>query len=214
MKDFIEKWNNDKKFKTSMQLLLYTSFVIIVAIFAVSSSGNIPTNEINNQYNDKNEVDNMQQSDNSIEIPTKYSYLIKIKINEEEYYYSGTKNDDRETITKEVDEIITNYIYEDNSYYQEQDDNYLLTTEEEVYDIIDHNYLNLKTINEYLSKSTKEENQYLVYLKDIILGHDSDDYMVITINNNEINVDYTVLMKNFDKSIEQYLVNIEIEKIE
>ena len=63
-------------------------------------------------------------------------------------------------------------------------------------------------LNEYITKAEKLENQYLVYLKDIILDSNSNDYIVININNNKINIDYTVLMKNFDETIEKYFVNI------
>ena len=85
---------------------------------------------------------------------------------------------------------------------------------EEIYDIVNSDYLNLTTINQYLSKSTKIDNQYLVYLKDIILGNNSDDYIQITINENNIDINYTSLVKTFDKSIEKYLVSIKIENIE
>ena len=79
------------------------------------------------------------------------------------------------------------------------------------YDIVNYNYLKLETINEYLSKPVKRENEYLVYLKDIILGPGSEDYIIITKEDNIINIDYTELMKNFDKTIENYSIKIEIE---
>ena len=40
MQDFIEKWKNEPKFKTKIQLGLYTLFVVVVAVFAVSTRGN------------------------------------------------------------------------------------------------------------------------------------------------------------------------------
>ena len=36
MNDFIEKWNTEPKFKTKVQLGLYTLFVVIISIFAIS----------------------------------------------------------------------------------------------------------------------------------------------------------------------------------
>lgn len=214
MDEFLKKWKKDKKFKTSVQLATYTFFVIIVSIFAVSNSNSIPLNEVNNNINQQNAKDN-NIATNTIEILEKYNYMIKININEKEYKYSGTKTKDEEKITKETDETITNYIYKNNSYYKEdKENNYLVTNKDEVYDIINYNYLSLETINEYLKKAEKLENQYLVYLKDIILNNNSNDYIVINISNNKINIDYTVLMKNFDVSIEKYFVNIDIEEIE
>jgi len=214
MNEFLKKWKSDKKFKTSIQLATYTFFVIIVAIFAVSNTNSIPLNEVNNNQNQQTEKDNNKDGE-IIEIPIQYNYLIKININEKEYKYSGTKTKEEEKIIKETDESITNYIYKNNSYYKEdEENNYLLTSKDEVYDIVNYNYLSLETINEYLTKAEKLENQYLVYLKDIILDNNSDDYIVININDNKINIDYTVLMKKFDESIEKYFVNIDIEEIE
>jgi len=214
MNEFLKKWKSDKKFKTSIQLATYTFFVIIVAIFAVSNTNSIPLNEVNNKQNQQTEKDNNKDG-KIIEIPVQYNYLIKININEKEYKYSGTKTKEEEKIIKETDESITNYIYKNNSYYKEdEENNYLLTSKDEVYDIVNYNYLSLETINEYLTKAEKLENQYLVYLKDIILDNNSDDYIVININDNKINIDYTVLMKKFDESIEKYFVNIDIEEIE
>ena len=93
-------------------------------------------------------------------------------------------------------------------------DIYVKTTKDEVYDIVNYNYLNLETINEYLSKATANNNQYLVYLKDIILGNDSEDYFVILINDKTIDIDYTPLMKQFNSKINNYKVTIKIEVIE
>ena len=214
MDEFLKKWKSNQKFKTSIQLATYTFFVIIVAIFAVSNSNSIPSNEIDDNKINQTEQDN-KENDNTIKIPEQYNYSIKININEKEYRYSGTKTKEEEKIIKETDNIITNYIYKNNSYYKEdEENNYLLTSKDEVYDIINYNYLSLETINEYLTKAEKLENQYLVYLKDIILDNNSNDYIVININGNKINIDYTVLMKNFDETIEKHFVNIDIEEIE
>lgn len=214
MKDFMEKWNSEPKFKTKVKLSLYTIFVVFVSIFAISTKGNVSTNEFK-QENDNNGIsDKQEKNDDIIKIPSKYNYKINVTIDESKYIYIGTKENNKETIKKEVNNVITNYIYENNSYYKEDDGNYILTSKDEVYDIVDYNYLKLETINEYISKSTKNGNQYLVYLKDIILGNDSEEYIIITLNENKINIDYTVLIKNFDKNINNYLVKIEIEEKE
>lgn len=211
MKEFIKKWNDDPRFQTKIKLSLYTLFVICVSIFAVSSRNNTPTNQLKEQY--QNQVEEEDNNNDIIEIPNEYNYIINITINEKNYQYTGTKNNIKETIIKEVDSITTNYIYENNNYYKEIDiENYILTTKEEVYDVVDYNYLKLETINEYISKSTKEANKYLVYLKDIILGNDSEKYITIIKEENKIKVDYTELMRNFDKTIDNYLIIIEIEE--
>lgn len=232
MKDFLEKWNSDQRFQTKTKLSLYTLFVVFVAIFAISSRNNIDPSESNNQelsQNNNNQTNQEQTSNNNnqqiqnennnqlikIETPNEYDYKINITINELNYTYNGNKNSVREKITKIKDNISTNYIYENDKYYKEIDtENYLLTTKEEVYDVIDYNYLDLETINEYLTKSTKKDNQYIVYLKDIILGNNSSEYITINIENNNIIIDYTKLLNYFDKSINKYLVEIKIEEKE
>ena len=200
MDEFKEKWNKDLRYRTKIKLSLYTLFVVFVAIFAIS---NRPPEEVelNNQFN--NSINNNQNNINLINIPNEYKYTINININDVEYQYIGTKTIQRENITKKDENTITNYIYENNNYYKE-----------EIYDIINYNYIDLETINTYLSKSEKNENQYLVYLKDIILGNNSNEYITISTIQNEINIDYTKLMHYFNQEINQYLVNIKIENIE
>ena len=87
---------------------------------------------------------------------------------------------------------------------------YVKTTKDEVYDIVNYNYINLESINTYLNKATNNNDQYLVYLKDIILGNNSEEYFVILVNNNKINIDYTPLMQEFNENIFKYTVDIEI----
>lgn len=211
MNEFKEKWNTDYRFRTKIKLSLYTLFVILVGVFAISNRSTIPL--------EKSEIENDNQSQKEenndiLKIPNEYNYTINIKINDKEYDYIGTKTFQRESITKKVEDTTINYIYENDNYYKEINENYILSTKEEVYDIVNYDYINLSTINEYLSKSNKEENRYLVYLKDIILGNNSNDCITITINQDNFDIDYTSLSRTFDKTIEKYIVNIEIESIE
>lgn len=209
MKEFKEKWRNDSRFRAKIKLLAYSAFVLLVAIFAISNRASSPSEDLLNQ----NDVEAPTEK-KEIQIPNEYNYIKQITINEEIYEYVGTKNTKTENISKTSDNIITKYIYENNSYYKEENGEYLLVSKEEVYDKVNYNYLNLETINEYLSKAKQEGNQYLVYLKDIILGNDSDNHIIITINDNKINIDYTSLMKHFDSNITKYLVRIEIQELE
>lgn len=215
MKDFLEKWNKDRRFRTKTKLILYTAFVVIVAIYAFTLDSD---NSYKDLSNIKNEIANTKKTEeNIIKIPKEYNYTITIKIDDKEYEYTGMKLSDKEYIEKKVDDKKTNYVYQNNNYYIEDTmkiDNYIITTKDEVYDIINYNYINLSTINEYLKKATKNDNQYLVYLKDIILGNDSDDYIVIDINENNIFIDYTVLMKEFNNNLNKYQVIIEIKEKE
>lgn len=211
MKDFIKKWNNDSRFKAKVKLGLYTSFVVIVSIFAISGNQSNINNQIDTDVNNSNIEDTETIT---IDVPERYNYNKNITINQKKYQYTGTIEQDKETIAKVVDNVTSNYIYEKNSYYKDESGTYVLTTKEEIYDIIGYNFLKLDTINQYLSKSTKEEEKHLVYLKDIILGNDSEEYITISINENKINIDYTSLMKIFDKTVESYIYEVVIEEIE
>ena len=215
MKDFLDKWKKDKKYQTKIKLLIYTSFVVIVSIFAISNRNITANNQLEEYDNNLNNKQEDSVSNNElIEIPQKYNYTINININDKEYEYVGIKTQSEEIITKKDDKNIKNYIYKDGSYYIEENENYILTNETEVYNLISKNYLELSTINVYLSKSIKQDNQYIVYLKDIILVDNTDDYIIIEKNDNKINIDYTTLINNFNKNINKCLVNIKIEEKE
>ena len=85
MKDFLEKWNNDSRFQTKTKLSLYTLFVVLVAIFAISSRNNIETNESNNQEltQNNNSQNNQEQTtnNNNQEVQNKKSKKMKWIIN-------------------------------------------------------------------------------------------------------------------------------------
>lgn len=208
MNDFIEKWKSDKKYQAKIKLSLYVLFIFFVTIFALSGR-NTSVNNIDSEKTNK--VDTSDKT-NIIDIADEYKYEINISINDNNYKYNGIKELNLETIYKQNNETDYKYIYIDNKYYKEISDNYILTTESEVYDIIDINYLKLDQINEYLKISTKTADKYIVYLKDIILNNTTDDYISIKIENEEIEIDYTNIIKISDNTIDKCIVNIKIEK--
>ena len=116
MKEFIEKWNSDSKYKTKVKLGASSLFVILVAIFAITSNGVNPTpntsytDENSNIIEDKNNISNQEYP--TITIPEEYNYTTNILLNNEKYVYHGTKNKQRENITKTSNQINTNYIYQ------------------------------------------------------------------------------------------------------
>lgn len=191
MKEFIEKYKTDNKYKAKIQLILYTIFIVFATIFALS--GNKPSVPANDNIKDT------------------YNYQININLNDTLYHYYGIKNKEEITINKVVGEETLGYVYKDNNYYSHQDNTYVLTTEEEIYDVIEFNYLSLDTINKYLNLSTITEDKNIVYLKNIIIGNSSEEYITILKEENKYNIDYTSLMKLFDNSIEKLTVEIIIE---
>lgn len=218
MNNFIEKWNSDSRFKTKVKLGTSSLFVLLVAVFAVTSNGVNHANntsyveENNNTINETNDINN--QEPQLIKIPEEYNYTTNIVINGEKYSYIGTKYKQKENITKISNDVNINYIYQESNYYKEENSEYILTSKEDVYDIINSNYLKLETINQYLTKSLKQEETNIVQLKDIILGIENEGYITITLNNNKTKIDYTSLIKEFDKSIESCIIEITIEEIE
>ena len=207
MDNFIEKWKTDHKYQTKVKLGLSTLFVIFASAFAISNRP--ATMGTNTQIDYVNPLTTAK-----ITIPTEYDYVINIKENENNYKYTGSKTNDNETIIKEVEKDITEYIYQGKTYYKESIGIENVVTKEEVYDIVNYNYINLETINEYLKISKKSDGVYKTYIKDIVLGNDSDEYITITIEDNKTTIDYTALIKNFDKTIENYEIEYIIEEKE
>lgn len=212
MNDFIKKWNSDKKFKAAIKLLLYFLFFIVVAIYAVLSNKN--ASQIDTEKNiENNEIINNQQQKNSIiNLGDNYKYTATITINDEQIKYVYSKEQDLLNIKKIRNLIETNYIIENNNYYIKENDNKILTTKDNIYDIVCPNCFDINSINEYLNKGNKENNNYKIYLKDIILAEKGDEYITITTDNNQIYADYTSLLQVFNNQIVKYTVNIKIEE--
>ena len=212
MNDFIKKWNSDKKFKAVIKLLLYFLFFIVVAIYAVLSNKN--ASQIDTEKNiENNEIINNQQQQNSIiNIGDNYKYTATITINDEQIKYVYSKEQGLLNIKKIRNLIETNYIIENNNYYIKENDNKILTTKDNIYDIVCPNCFDINSINEYLNKGIKENNNYKIYLKDIILAEKGDEYITITTDNNQIYADYTSLLQVFNNQIVKYTVNIKIEE--
>ena len=212
MNDFIKKLNSDKKFKAVIKLLLYFLFFIVVAIYAVLSNKN--ASQIDTEKNiENNEIINNQQQQNSIiNIGDNYKYTATITINDEQIKYVYSKEQGLLNIKKIRNLIETNYIIENNNYYIKENDNKILTTKDNIYDIVCPNCFDINSINEYLNKGIKENNNYKIYLKDIILAEKGDEYITITTDNNQIYADYTSLLQVFNNQIVKYTVNIKLEE--
>ena len=58
------------------------------------------------------------------------------------------------TITKVIDNNETNYILKNNEYYIKDNDLYIKTTREEIYDVINYNYVNLDKIHNTFIKNS------------------------------------------------------------
>ena len=134
MDNFMEKWKTDKKFRAKIKLLLYGVFLVIVIIYATSLD--------NKQLPVENEtIDIIEEKKDTITIPTKYKYITEVEIDNDKYTYSGEKNDEQLTISKTNNDKTTDYIFKDNEYYVKEGELYIKTTKDEVYDIVNYNYI-------------------------------------------------------------------------
>ncbi len=206
MENFMQKWQEDNRFRAKIKLLLYGLFIILVTMYAISLKESKKDNNPETVF--------PVESNYQISIPDNYSYFINITIDGKEYIYSGEKHSTEKTINKTIDNVTTNYLLRDNDYYMQDNNLYVKITKEEVYDIINYNYIDLNNINNYLNQAIKDDNQYKVYLQDVILDTETKEYFVISINDGTINIDYTPLMKRNNPDIESYNVSIQINEIE
>ena len=193
-----EKWN-DKRERAKIELILYAIFFIGVIIF-VRVGNNISNNNINTS-------DNLFIS----QINDNYSYDIKININDNNYEYIGKVLGYNSTIEKK-DSNTDEYFYKKNDkYYKlDQDNGYILSNKNDIYDVINYDYMDINNIKEYIKTSNNDNGIYKVKISDIILNSSSLDYITIKIDNinNTIEIDYTNLLKINDNNITKAIVTI------
>ncbi len=193
-----EKWN-DKRERAKIELILYAIFFIGVIIF-VRVGNNISNNNINTS-------DNLFIS----QINDNYSYDTKVNINDNNYEYIGKVLGYNSTIEKK-DSNTDEYFYKKNDkYYKlDQDNGYVLSNENDIYNIISYDYMDINNIKEYIKTSNNDNGIYKVKISDIILNSSSSDYITIKIDNinNTIEIDYTNLLRINDNNITKAIVNI------
>lgn len=198
-----EKWN-DKRERAKIELILYAIFFIGVIIF-VRVGNNISNNNINTS-------DNLFIS----QINDNYSYDIKININDNNYEYIG-KVLGYNSIIEKKDSNTDEYFYKKNDkYYKlDQDNGYILSNKNDIYDVINYDYMDINNIKEYIKTSNNDNGIYKVKISDIILNSSSSDYITIKIDNinNTIEIDYTNLLRINDNNITKAIVTITYSNI-
>ena len=198
-----EKWN-DKRERAKIELILYAIFFIGVIIF-VRVGNNISNNNINTS-------DNLFIS----QINDNYSYDTKVNINDNNYEYIGKVLGYNSTIEKK-DSNTDEYFYKKNDkYYKlDQDNGYVLSNENDIYNIISYDYMDINNIKEYIKTSNNDNGIYKVKISDIILNSSSSDYITIKLDNinNTIEIDYTNLLRINDNNITKAIVTITYSNI-
>lgn len=198
-----EKWN-DKRERAKIELILYAIFFIGVIIF-VRVGNNISNNNINTS-------DNLFIS----QINDNYSYDIKININDNNYEYIGKVLGYNSTIEKKENNKDEYFYKKNDKYYKlDQDNGYVLSNENDIYNIISYDYMDINNIKEYIKISNNDNGIYKVKISDIILNSSSSDYITIKLDNinNTIEIDYTNLLRINDNNITKAIVTITYSNI-
>ena len=177
----------DKREKAKLELMLYGIFFIGVIIFARVLGGS--SSYVANNISEENQSFIYSIEDN-------YEYDIIVTTNENTYEYYGKVLGNNSTINLVEENKTNSYYLMNKKYYVLEDNNYILTDEDEVYPYIDYRYLNISSIKEYVSLSTKENNTYKVKVADLLLNSESEDYVLINIEEGDKNIviDYTPLL--------------------
>lgn len=196
----------DKREKAKLELMLYGIFFIGVIIFARVLGGS--SSYVANNISEENQSFIYSIEDN-------YEYDIIVTTNENTYEYYGKVLGNNSTINLVEENKTNSYYLMNKKYYVLEDNNYILTDEDEVYPYIDYRYLNISSIKEYVSLSTKENNTYKVKVADLLLNSESEDYVLINIEEGDKNIviDYTPLLKETKENISQVVVNITYNNI-
>ena len=101
-------------------------------------------------------------------------------------------------------------------YYKlDQDNGYILSNKNDIYDIINYDYMDINNIKEYIKTSNNDNGIYKVKISDIILNSSSSDYITIKLDNinNTIEIDYTNLLRINDNNITKAIVTITYSNI-
>lgn len=198
--DLKDKWGDPKE-KAKIQLILFLIFIVFAVIFT-----RLTTNYSDDNYVNQigNIINNPEIEIDSIDNNYNYNITINMETNDgnKTISYGGIRYNNKMIISKKIEDNITNYYMENNDYYVYSDEGYILSNIDEVYNIINYNYLNISNIKEYINKGVKDGNTYLIKVSNINLDSTSKEYVTIEINNNEDNIelimDYTNLLKDND----------------
>ena len=200
-----EKWN-DKRERAKIELLLYVIFFISVIVF-VRIENNTSSN--NNNINDLDNLFIYQIEDN-------YCYDTNVNINDNNYEYIGKVLGYNSTIEKKENNKDEYFYKKNDKYYKlDQDNGYVLSNENDIYNIISYDYMDINNIKEYIKTSNNDNGIYKVKISDIILNSSSSDYITIKIDNinNTIEIDYTNLLRINDNNITNAIVTITYSNI-
>ena len=181
--------NNKQTNKYKIIGILLGGFLVILVLFIILGLS------IRNNIKDNTNKDNNY---------SEYTYDISYKIEDKTNLckYKITTKDNYIYIVKTINDVISNYVSYNDYYYLIEENDYRLAYEKEVFDIIPYQFLDINNINNYIKLGTEKNDnivkRYNIKIKDITLLDNTDD---ITINliGNDYEIDYTNLLKLYDK---------------
>lgn len=201
----IEMWK-DKKGRAKIKLSLYFIFFFGVIIFA-----RVLNSQTSNLQNE-----NIDTTSFIYTISDNYEYDINIDIDDNTYIYHGKRLGLNESFNLNYDTTIDYYYIKSDKYYELDDNgNYILTSKDDIYVYLEYKYINLSYIKELISRSNIEDNIYKIKLSDLILNNNSDNYVMISINEETktITIDYTELFKLNNEDTTRVLVTMTYSNI-
>ena len=240
-KDWIELYKTDKKFNAKVQLIGYGIFIfiVIIGLNISAASGNRSNrnitsmkNSINNQTNRTTNkkiallqrINNNYEYDIKVELTTKKDETTETK----EVEYSGKSYKNNIEIIKKDNNESKTYYKIDSRYYKKVNDDFEIIKSDEIYDVLEKEYIELDNIKEYLDKSTldhvteyssgKKEYVYHMRVKEIIKSYPEIDEIEIKAleenNTLTIEIDYLSLMKVLSRNNESCVVTYTYKNID
>lgn len=195
----------DKRERAKLELILYGVFFLAIIIFARVFSSVNSSNP--NLVKDSSFIDSI--ADN-------YEYDINIVIDDNSYRYYGKRLFNNMTINRSVNNIYDYFYKMGNKYYMlDNNGNFILTSMDNIYSYIDYSYLDISNIKEYIKLGTMNNNVYNVKVSSIVLNSNNDNYVVITVNEDDksIVIDYTELFKIDNSDLDKEIVSIKFSNV-
>lgn len=229
---FFEKMKTDKQYNAKVQLIGFGIFIAILVIYVnISSLGNSgTTNSVLTDLDSNYQSDDENPTEDSINLLEKlennYRYDITIDVqkngeNEQETVdvnkirYVGKSFENQLEITREDTVGSALYYKVDNRYYSKNNKTMKFVEEDDVYSVVDSEYIELDGILEFIDKASldhvtdysggKKEYVYHLKVKDIIVSYKLEDVIEIEIEEEngilKIEIDYTNLFRVVDETI-------------
>lgn len=200
-----EMWK-DKRGRAKIKLTLYFIFFFGVIIFA----------RVLNSQTSKLQNENIDTTSFIYTIEDNYEYDINVEIDNNVYHYHGKKLGLNESLSLKANDKEEYYYVMNNKYYELDDNgNYILASSEDIYSYLNYKYMSINYIKTLITLSTSENNIYKIKLSDLILNNNSDNYIIITIDNDNkiVTIDYTELFKIDKEDITKVLVTMTYSNI-